>query len=70
MRTPATEQALENEASHPQQLRSMEFVTESIRTEVKEIKQRQRTARIRSLTDMTLMLLTILVTVLVATYMF
>ncbi len=59
-----TENLRENDASHPQQLRSMEFVQESIRTEVKEIKRRQKIARIRSLTDTTLMLLTILITVL------
>jgi hypothetical protein len=59
-----TENLRESEASHPQQLRSMEFVQESIRTEVKEIKRRQKIARIRSLTDTTLMLLTILITVL------
>lgn len=69
MATSATESLSENEASDPQQLRSMEFVNESIRTEIKEIKHRQKVARIRSLTDMTLMLLTILITVLASTYL-
>ncbi len=54
----------DNISRHPQQLRSMEFVEESIQTEVREIKQRQREERIRSLTDVSLMLLMILVTVL------
>ncbi len=53
-----------DESSDPQRLRSMEFVEESIQTEVKEIKQRQREARIRSLTDVSLMLLMIMVAVL------
>lgn len=64
MDTSVTENLLESEASHPQQLRSLEFVEESIQTEVKEIKQRRKEARIRSLTDITLMLLTMLITVL------
>ena len=68
MNTPATETFPENETSDPHKLRSMEFVTDSLRTEVKEFKQRRRQARIRSLTDITLMLLTMLVTILVATY--
>ncbi len=54
----------DNISRHPQRLRSMEFVEESIQTEVREIKQRQREERIRSLTDVSLMLLMILVTVL------
>lgn len=54
----------DDDSRHPQRLRSMEFVEESIQTEVREIKQRQREARIRSLTDVSLMLLMIMVTVL------
>ena len=53
-----------DDSHHPHRLRSMEFVEECIQTEVREIKQQQRDARFRSLTDVSLMLLTILVTVL------
>jgi len=59
----------ENIASDPQKLRSMDFVEESMKTEVKEIKQAQQTARIRALTDMSLMMLMILVTVLASMWM-
>lgn len=64
MGTFVTENLNESRASHPQKLRSMEFVEDSIQTEVKEIKLRQKQARVRSLTDVTLMLLTILITIL------
>ncbi len=64
MGTSVTENLNESRASHPQKLRSMEFVEDSIQTEVKEIKLRQKQARVRSLTDVTLMLLTILITIL------
>lgn len=64
MGTSVTENLNESRSSHPQKLRSMEFVEDSIQTEVKEIKLRQKQARVRSLTDVTLMLLTILITIL------
>lgn len=69
MEIPVTEHLNESRASHPQELRSLEFVEDSIQTEVKEIKQRQKAARVRSLTDMTLMLLMILVTILAYMWM-
>lgn len=69
MNTTTPETLLENNSSDPQKLRSMEFVEESMKTEVKEIKRAQRAARFRALTDMSLMLLTILVTMLAYMWM-
>jgi len=59
-----SEKLPETNNSDPHQLRSMEFVEESIQSEVKEIKKLRKEARVRSLTDITLMLLMMLVTIL------
>lgn len=64
-----SENLFETDASDPHQLRSMEFVEESIKSEVKEIKMLQKEARVRSLTDITLMLLTMVITVLASMWM-
>lgn len=59
----------EDPNSDPHKLRSMEFVEEAIDMEVKEIKQRQHEKRVRCLTDVSLMLLMILVTVLASLWL-
>jgi hypothetical protein len=62
-------QIQDDATSHPQQLRSMEYVDQAIETEVKEIRIQQRQATVRAFTDVSLMLLTILITVLASLWL-
>ena len=59
----------ESSFSKPQRLCSTRYLDKVIDEEVKEIKQQQREDRMNGLSDITLMLLTMLITVLAALWL-